>query len=148
MIDNKNNSFSEVDPSNVSESWKKQREVLFLRQNIFVHWETLTSNSLIRLSRHKWGEFDSYMETELKNCDPVKNEFSHILEEYARIVELPVDLAYRELKLRIESDNSVKFRIQALAEKWKKKINQGETSDELAAIRTNMIKEFWLNSMI
>ena len=46
MIDNKNNSFSEVDPSNVSESWKKQREVLFLRQNIFVHWETLTSNSL------------------------------------------------------------------------------------------------------
>ena len=148
MIDNKKNTFVEVDPNNVSDSWKKQREILFLRQNAFVHWETHISNSLVRMQRHKWEAFDSYMWEELKNCDPTINQFSKIVEEYARILEIPVDMAYGELKLRIESDNSVRFRIQAMAEKWKRQINRGETQDELKEIRKQMTRDFWQNCLI
>lgn len=148
MLDSKKNSFVEIDPNNVSDRWKRQREILFLRQNALVHWETYVSNSMIRVTRHKWEAFDSYMLEELKNCDPTSNEFSKIIEEYARILEIPVDIAYKDLKLRIESDNSVRFRIQAMAEKWKRKINQCNTSDELTAIRKQMVIDFSTNSMV
>lgn len=148
MVENKRNSIVEIPSEHVSDSWKRQRDILFLRQEIFYNWETYTATSLARITRHKWDHFDVMAENELAKCNPSNNEFTWIIEEYARVMEVPADRAYKELKLRIESDNITRFRITALAEKWKNKINQGETPEEFSVIKREMVKEFWLNSSI
>lgn len=148
MVENKRNSIVEIPSENVSDSWKRQRDIIFLRQEVFYNWETYTTTSLARLTRHKWDHFDVMAENELAKCNPGNNEFTWIIEEYARVMEVPVDRAYKELKLRIESDNITRFRITALAEKWKIKINQCEAPEEFDVVKRDMLKEFWLNSSI
>ena len=148
MMEQKTNKLVIVPDDQVSDSWKQQREILRLRQDAIFLWETYTANSLVRVVRHAWQHFDVVAEAELSKCDPTADQFTHIIEEYARIMELPVNRAYKELKLRIESDNVARFRIQAMAEKWKNKINQSNTADEINKVKQEMLNEFWLNSYI
>ena len=148
MVDTKRNAFVEVDPDKVSDTWKETREILRLRQDAFYNWETHVANSLARVIRHSWEHFDVVAEQEIAKCDPANNVYTWILEEYARTMSVSVQQAYKELKLRIESDNISRFRIQALAEKWKLKINQCNTFSDIEATRLEMVREFWLNSLI
>ena len=148
MVDTKRNAFIEVDPANVSDSWKQTREVLRLRQDAFFNWETHMNNSLARVMRNTWDHFDVVAEEEIAKCDPANNSYTWILEEYARIIDVPVPQAVKELKLRIESDNITKFRIQALGDKWRAKINNCFTFNDIEAARQEMVREFWLNSLI
>lgn len=147
-VDTKRNAFIEVDPANVSDSWKKTREILRLRQDAFWNWETHLNNSLARVMRHAWDHFDVVAEEEIAKCDPAVGSYTWILEEYARILDIPVDRAVKELKLRIESDNITKFRIQTLGEKWRNKINECNNFNDIETARQEMVREFWLNSLI
>jgi uncharacterized protein (DUF4415 family) len=147
-VDTARNAFIEVDPANVSDTWKQTREILRLRQDAFFNWETHLSNSLARVMRHGWEHFDVVAEQEIAKSDPANNSYTWVLEEYARTMEVSVQQAYKELKLRIESDNITKFRIQALGEKWRNKINQCNTFNDIEAARKEMVREFWLNSLI
>lgn len=144
-LDDKTTKFTDVDIENVSIEWRQLREQLFLRQNAFVQWETLTANALTSRNKYMWPEFGSYMEVELLKCSPELGQYTPAVEEYARILEMPIDQAFKELKLKIESDTNIKIRIQALAEKWKRRINQGTTAEELNGIRRDMANEFLPN---
>jgi hypothetical protein len=148
MVDQRTNSLSIVPWSQVSDSWKQQQKILVLRQDLFYSWETFTAGALARLTRYKWDQFDQLATRELDKCDPLANQYTMMLEEYARVMEVPVEQAYKELKLRIESDNIARFRITAMAEKWKNIINTITTSDESASVRKEMVREFWLNAAI
>jgi uncharacterized protein (DUF4415 family) len=148
QIDKRTMLLSEVLETSVSDGWLRQRNILSLRQDAFYTWETFTAAALARCTRYKWDQFDQLATRELDKCDPSNNQFTMMLEEYARVMEIPVDQTYKELKLRIESDNIQKFRIQAMTEKWKDKINNATELDEMNHLRKDMIRDFWLNSSI
>ena len=84
----------------------------------------------------------------LDASNPVTGEYSILIQEYARTLEQPIELAYKELKLRIDSDNITKFRVSALEEKWKNRINACVTKEEIELTRQAMVRELWLNSLI
>jgi len=138
----------EVDSKKVSPDWKATQQILKMRQGLFFNWETHTTNALTRVNRNKWEHFDVVAEQEIAKCRPADNDYTWIIEEYARTIEEPVEKAYKELKLRIESDHVTKFRIQALAEKWKRRINLVTTQTEANEVKQDMIREFNLNSLI
>ena len=142
------NIFVEMPDEHVSASWKETRSTLLIRQHLFGRWESFTKQALARQTRHQWGEFDFVAMEQIKESDPSSNTYTWMLEEYARIVEIPVDRAYKELKLRLESDLMTKFRIQALAEKWKDRINQVTMQQQVEDVRREMAREFWQNSSI
>lgn len=142
------NSLVEMPDEHVTVSWKETRTILNIRQNLFGRWESFTKQALARQTRHQWSEFDFVAMEQIKQSIPSENQYTWMLEEYARIMEVPVDRAYKELKLRLESDLMTKFRIQALAEKWKDKINQVTMTQQVEDIRREMAREFWQNSSI
>lgn len=142
------NSLVEMPDEHVTMSWKETRTILNIRQNLFGRWESFTKQALARQTRHQWAEFDFVAMEQIKQSIPSENQYTWMLEEYARIMEVPVDRAYKELKLRLESDLMTKFRIQALAEKWKDKINQVTMTQQVEDIRREMAREFWQNSSI
>lgn len=135
-----------IDPSQVSESWLINREIIKLRHNLFNVWETYTGNALLRVDSTKWTAFSAVADAEIKRCDSNQGIFTPMIEEYARISERPVEQVFAELSLKIETENISKFRITALAEKFKDMINQSTTQEELDKIRTQMYIEFWGNA--
>ena len=135
-----------IDPSQVSESWLTNREIIKRRHTLFNTWETTTGNALLRVDTTKWTAFSAVADTEITKCDPGKEFYTPMIEEYARIVERPVEQVFAELSLKIETENITKFRITALAEKFKDMINQAITQEELDIVRMKMYTEFWGNA--
>jgi hypothetical protein len=71
-----------------------------------------------------------------------------MIEEYAIVLGVPCNDAYKELKFVIESDNMIKFRIQALSEKWKRVINNTVDVESFNIIKQGIIRDFWFNASI
>lgn len=132
----------------VSKEWLLNREILQARKNIFKVWEIYTANALIRVQRYKWDGFTSLAESELAKCDLQNQKYTIMIEEFARIIDLPIDQFCKDLKLKLEADNITKFRITALAEKWKHKINNSRSRQDLSSIVPEMHQEFNSNSFI
>jgi hypothetical protein len=148
MLDSKNRNMQVVSADTVSDSWRDMQDLLRMRQRAFAHWETATCAALSKLEKHHWNYFDTICEQEIAKSNPDTDTYSLLLEEYARTMDQPVDHVYKDLKLRIESDNAAKFRVQALSDRWKNKINEAFTREELTATVQEMQREFWLNSRI
>jgi len=137
-----------VDPSQVNENWLKNREIIKRRHILFSVWDSHTSNALARVDTTKWPAFSAVAETEIKQCDSDKGIFTPMIAEYARISERPVAEVFDELKLKIETENLAKFRITALAEKFKDKINQAITQEDMDQVKAQMYIEFWGNAIL
>ena len=132
----------------VSEEWLINREILRTRKNIFKVWEIFTANALIRVQRYQWDGFTALARSELEKCNLSNNNYTMMIEEFATTVNLPIDQFCKDLKLKIEADDITKFRITALAEKWKSKINSARKKSEFVVIVPEMYQEFNSNSFI
>jgi uncharacterized protein (DUF4415 family) len=133
---------------NMTPSLTEMRNIMFIRQELFGYWESLTMQSLARQTRQHWSEFDMVAMDQIEQSDPSTGSYTKMLEEYARIVDSPVEYVYKEMKLRIESDLMTKFRVQAQADKWKDEINKVTTESEIQRVRTEMFRDFWQNCYI
>lgn len=138
----------ESSENDVSKEWLINRNILRARKNIFKVWEIYTANALVRVQRYQWGGFTALAASELEKCDLKNQKYTIMIEEFARIVDLPIDQFCKDLKLKLEADNITKFRITALAEKWKNKINHARSKQDLSTIVPEMHQEFNSNSFI
>lgn len=138
----------ERNQSEVTEDWVKNREIARARQNAFAIWETHTEHALARTNRRSWEPFTLIATQQLDMCKPEEGYYTKCIEEYAKVMMKPVDHVYKELKLQIDSDTNVKFRIQALADKWKDKINECDTQEQINKAKEYMLREFWTNSYL
>jgi hypothetical protein len=141
-------SFKEIDSATISQEWFAQQALLYKRQELFIQLEISMEMALLKTSRTWWTDFPVVAERQLSLCNFKQGEFTPMIEEYARILEMPVDQAYKELALQIESDNLARFKISGFGEKWKRIINNTYSIEELLTVRQNMVKDFWTNSRI
>jgi len=139
---------TEIDKSQVTDSWLAERDVIRLRQDLFGLWEQWTHNALARVSSTKWTLFNAVAKSELEKCDISNGIFTPLIQEYARVREMEINAAVAELSLKIDTENAIKFRITALAEKYKDKINKIMTRDDLILVRDCMHQDFWGNSTL
>ena len=137
-----------ANPAAVSSSWLALRELVRARQSMFTIWESFTASALVKSQRHQWDQFNTVAQEQIAQCDAGNNQFTPMIEEYARCLNLPPDQALKELQLQTESDNFSRFRITAMAEKWKQKINAATTVEQVAQIRSPMSRDFWQNAAI
>jgi hypothetical protein len=140
--------FSEVPPENVGAEWLRIRALVQNRLHLFNIWESYVAGTMARTHRYKWDEFHTMACRELEKCNPSTDTYTPVFEEYARTLGQPCDIAYKELKLRTETDTLTRFRITALAEKWKRNINKVADKDQNTALINQMQQEFWTNSFI
>lgn len=142
------NGITQISNDKVSDSWKKQKKILIFRQRCFAYCTTQIHDCYARVTRNIWESFDVVAAAELAKCDPSQNYYTPMIEEYAMVLGISCEQAYKKLTFAIESDNMVKFRIQALAEKWKNIINSTVDTESFEVIRQGMIQDFWLNASI
>lgn len=138
----------EVDASRVSAEFVQYRNIIQNRLYLFNVWESYVAGTMARTHRYKWDEFHTMATIELEKCDPKTDSYTPVFEEYARTLGQECSIVYKELKLRTETDTLTRFRITALAEKWKRKINQVTNKEQNFNLITQMRQEFWTNSFI
>ena len=148
LLNGMTNSITQISNDKVSDSWKKQKKLLLFRQRCFNYCFTHIRDSYTRITRNVWESFDVVATSELLKCNPDQNYYTPMIEEYATILGVSCAHAYKELKFVIESDNMLKFRIQALAEKWKNIINNTVDLESYNIIKQGIIRDFWLNANI
>jgi len=132
----------------ITDSLREKKKVLNFRKYLLEMLESFTASALVRQVRHKWSEFDLVAMEQIKQSDPATGNYTWMMEEYSRIMGMPVEHAYKELKIRIESDILTKFRVQALAEKWKDAINQTTSESDKSTIIAGMGRDFWKNNTL
>lgn len=143
-----NNDFMPIARDLVTDAWRAQQTRIRLRQDLFVAWHSHVELSLARLNRHPWPAFESAALAALADCRPEEQVWSPLVEEYARITARPVDQVYRDLEMQLASDRSHRFRVSAMAVRWRDRINQVQDRSEYAAVAQEMAREFWVNAAL
>jgi hypothetical protein len=64
--------------------------------------------------------------------------------EYARVMDMTPEFAQQELSMIVTSQLQDNFRIFTICDKWKKRINQATTGEEVAALLDPIKQSFWL----
>jgi hypothetical protein len=137
--------FKEIVSEQITDTWKNTQKIVIKRQDTFAFWETYVNSSLSRTNNTSWGNFDNVALNEIQKCKPEQEIYTPMIEEYANVTNVTAPNAYKQLKLKIETNNFIRFRVTALAEKWKNKINEAKDDSEFDYIKSEMIKEFWSN---
>jgi hypothetical protein len=146
--DFRNRTISEIDSTLISQNWKDEREWMLLRQEALT---VLEVQYRIAITPTQWSYEDNFSNEvwqEIMLCDPNNDLYTRYIEEYARIVDKSSNQVYKELKLKIEGEKFIRFRINALVERWKLKINQIKTQEDYEKLRLDLIDEFWWKSKI
>jgi hypothetical protein len=84
----------------------------------------------------------------LDDCDPDSGVYDFNIEEYALTNNMPVEEAYKELKLRVDNYRTQRMRIYSQFEYFSKKINITTTGPGMQAVHEEMIKKFIKDTFI
>jgi hypothetical protein len=132
----------------ISSDWLAEQEAMFFRQDAHLFLKYHSSTAMMGMERNMWENFSIEAEIELDKCDPDSGVYTRPIEEYARTLKKSVEQTYKELKLTVEGEKLVRFRIAALTKFFQLKINDIKTVAERDFIKKYIVNEFWNKSQI
>lgn len=142
------NSLRPVEQSNVTDYWLHMRDVIRERRILFNIWESLIVNALDKLNKYHATDFLRLAEKQLALCEPDRQIFTAVIEDYAQTVGMEPLAAYRHLKFQIENDEITRFKVTAMAEKWVGIINGTSDVNQLRDLRPVLFQAMYGNSVI
>jgi hypothetical protein len=73
----------------------------------------------------------SFIYDELADCDPRAGRYTKAIEEYAALQDITVEVAYQELRMKLQSKGMAKLRNYALYQKYMMQMNSCTTREQL-----------------
>lgn len=122
----------------------ERRRVIKLRLAYLHSLETYNQEQLNRTIDF-YDKFDGYLLSAIEKCDPSTNTYHPGIVEYATISGIPVEAAYRELKMREETRGAVKLRNLAIYRKHVNIFNKLTTRDELKLAFKEAMNDLYSN---
>jgi len=86
---------------------------------------------------------EAYIISELEQCNPLANYYTYGITEYARVLDIHPETAYKEFKLRYDTQMLVRLRNLAMYQKHLDLMNQCNTREELQDALKNANNEIW-----
>lgn len=147
-LDGKGNELQPLLPHLITDSWLAEQEAMFLRQDALIYLRYHARIAMTGMERNTWDNFSVEAGIELEKCNPEQGIYTRPLEEYARLLNKSVEQTYKELKLTIEGEKFIRFRVAALTKFFQLKINDIKTKEEFYFIKRYIMHEFWNKSQI
>jgi hypothetical protein len=147
-LDGKGNEIQPLSTDLISSDWLAEQDAMFLRQDAHYFLKIHSTAAIAGMERNIWEHFSIEAEVELDKCNPGEGLYTRPLEEYARITKKSVEQTYKELKLTVEGEKLVRFRVAALSKFFQVKINDIKTAGDLQFIKLYILNEFWKKSQI
>lgn len=86
---------------------------------------------------------EAYIISELDQCNPLANYYTYGIQEYARVLGIHPETAYKEFKLRYDTQMLTRLRNLAMFQKWLDIMNTCHTKEELQEALKNANNEIW-----
>lgn len=86
---------------------------------------------------------EAYIISELDQCNPLANYYTYGIQEYARVLGIHPETAYKEFKLRYDTQMLTRLRNFAMFQKWLDIMNTCYTKEELQEALKNANNEIW-----
>lgn len=115
----------------ITPDWIEKRKKIILRLSWLKNLENLVLAMTINTSEYfGFSNFEGFLSTQLKNCDPATNYYTSAIKEWAAIQEIPVSAAFQELTIRSEHHGLTYMRNHAIYLKYLRKINSSNSAEE------------------
>ena len=134
----------------VTEEWLAKKALAMKRRNFQWAWEGRCIQQLRRAADfHSPGVFESYVMLQLQECDPISEVWPIGILEWASIHQVTPEMAYQDLKLRMDSLGLMYLRNAALHKKIMEDINKGTSEEEMhEALRIGLDAMFLSKSLL
>ena len=86
---------------------------------------------------------EAYIISELDQCNPLANYYTYGIQEYARVLDIHPETAYKEFKLRYDTQMLARMRNLAMFQKHLDLMNQCTTKEQLQDALKNANNEIW-----
>jgi hypothetical protein len=128
----------EMNSNDINEVYLEKRRLASLRideiNNVIIY--------SIASTRRTTAYHNPLMDTDIVYClehsDPENRIFHDSIQEYAHINEMPVEEAYKQLKIRSENYRSERMRIHAFADYFTNKINGIYSEEDLKRVKAEI----------
>jgi hypothetical protein len=126
----------------------KRKKLVKIRYPLFHHLVSSAKNASRYCDASIWPGIENNLNFALKDC--VDGNWSNSVLEYAKILDLKPEHAYRELKTQIEQTQSTKMKIYSFVRYFRDLINQIEDENqfEIQNISRNIEDKFFRDSFI
>src|SRR6266480_6076131 len=118
----------------VRQDLMRRKSLAKLRATYLYGLEIHFQRELHRIAEYMPDDLVSFVHNELNHCDPGNGKYTKAIEEYAALQEIDVDVAYQELRMKLQSNGMVKLRNYALYEKYMMQMNSCVTRGQLNAV--------------
>lgn len=125
-------------------SWIEERKLVLQRLQVFAKMQELVYKRLSRVDDQiGLGIMEGFVWSELNKCKPEEGYYTHAIEEWAHITEVPVETGYQELLIRSQSVGLVFLRTQGTYIKYVSIINQQDSANEIEYAYGNFFNEIY-----
>lgn len=125
-------------------TWIEERKLVLQRLKVFANMQDLVYKRLGRVDDQVGlGIMEGFVWSELNKCKPEEGYYTHAIEEWAHITEVPVETGYQELLIRSQSLGLVFLRTQATYIKYVSIINQQDSENEIEYAYRNFFNEIY-----
>ena len=136
---------SEVDEC---QTFKEEKEKAKIRAHYIRQIKNKLHNHLIKTREYDPGEIHQVIIYELQKCNPSEDFYSPAIIEYASLYQVPNEVAYQELLMKIESVNMVKIRNKALFDKYSLKISKLKNAEEGEQCFKEFVNDLWRKAAV
>lgn len=125
----------------ITEDYLELKNLSIMRNDF--HWllETRLQEGINRIYDYYDSNLESFLISELANCNIETNYFTDSIHEYASIAEVDVYTVYQELSMRTKTAGLIRLRNKAIYDKYTRIINTATTKDELMKIYADALND-------
>jgi hypothetical protein len=124
----------QMDQKLITREWIARRQLGNFRARLMIELETHCERYLARSVNFCGDEISlPYIQKQLELSNPDFNIYSPGIQEWADIVEMPVEVAYQELKMKFDSSSISVMRVHAIWSKFVNKFNNITLEDNITS---------------
>lgn len=127
---------SDLPIDHITEDFLLKKKLALLRAPMInkIHRRTTISLNDKAINMPLFHSVDSALQNAIDQCSIEKGIFHRDILEVARIRNWTPEMAYKDIKLKLDSSNSAKIKIYALNQKFVNLVNNCSTVEEISAV--------------
>jgi hypothetical protein len=138
------NTFDVIEMSGemLNEAYLEKLRLVRLRYTISERLMALVHVACLPAKTSPFEGFENNLAFAIAQCDPKTETWSNAIIEYAQINQIEPYVAYKEIKLKVESVHSLRMRVYAWQMYFNSLINNIKTQEDLDAVREELFTRF------
>lgn len=132
----------------ITPEYLELKKLAKLRNDFLWALETRLQEGIWRLHDYYEPTLESFLLSELSDCDPETSYYTDALYEYASISDIDVATVYQELRMKTRTSGLIRLRNRAVYDKYVRIMNTANTKEELNIALGNALNDAYVKQQL